>query len=162
MNLQSPSYVTRISLSNDVYVDDHLHWFGYIDDKRVHTIAAFDFGLNIFCVISFPNPIIGHGSNVLGVLAGKLCIMSCTSYRQCEVWVMDEYGEVESWAKSHVFSQFSGPIYPYGFTLRNEFICYSIHDKDLALHDPNAANVKLFKVMNPNMWKVVQYVDSLV
>lgn len=44
-----------------------------------------------------------HCHNVIGVLGKKLCVMSNVGVLECEVWVMDGYGMVESWVKHHVF-----------------------------------------------------------
>ncbi|CAI9296255.1 unnamed protein product [Lactuca saligna] len=48
--------------------------------------------------------------SVLGVLDGKLCVMSRAKGERCEVWVMEEYRVAESWVKHHVFSQFRAKV----------------------------------------------------
>lgn len=101
--------------------------------------------------------------SVLGVLAGKLCLMLCPMDGECEVWVMNEYGMAESWVKHHAFSQFSSDIFPYGFTLHNEFLFVAYNGR-LALYDPIEAMVKIFKTIDRAccVVKVVNYVDSLL
>nr|KAJ0193864.1 hypothetical protein LSAT_V11C800398750 [Lactuca sativa] len=98
--------------------------------------------------------------SVLGVLAGKLCLMLCPMDGECEVWVMNEYGMAESWVKHHEFSQFSGDIRRYGFTSHNEFIFYT--DGRFCLYDPIATQSKTVKITNGLMVaKIVEYTDSL-
>lgn len=79
------------------------------------------------------------------------------------MWVLNEYGVAESWTKHYVYSQFSGNIAPFGFTLNNEFL-FEAFNRHLALYDPVAAKVKSFKIMvgHVGISKIVQYVDSLI
>ncbi|XP_023730685.1 F-box/kelch-repeat protein At3g06240 [Lactuca sativa] len=156
-------FVVKEWLQVEVYSMRKGSWKG-----KEQTIVAFDLGLETFCEIPVPDFVrdfsLYKRFNALGVLGGKLCVMSCVEDGECEVWVMDEYGVAESWVKHHVFSQFSGDIDPYGFTLHNEFL-FNAYKSHLALYDPNAATVKTFKIA----WfkvlgvaKIVNYVDSLV
>lgn len=161
-----PSHITRIRRQNRVCVDGpdgHLHWLCATDyEWKQPTIVAFDLGEEAFHEIPVPEAT-RDSCIILGVLAGKLCVMSCVRDGECGVWVMDEYGVVESWVKHHAFPQFGGGILPYGFTLRNEFL-FQVGGEDFALYDPIAAKLKTFKTM-PSLYgisKVVEYVDSLV
>ncbi|CAH1428984.1 unnamed protein product [Lactuca virosa] len=101
-----PSHVISIALQDEVCVDGHdghLHWLANIQENVMkQTIVAFDLGVETFCEILLPNSMHDynvHHRNVLGVLGGKLCVMSGVRDGGCEVWVMDEYGVVESWVK---------------------------------------------------------------
>lgn len=65
----------------------------------------------------------------------------------CEVWVMDDYGVDESFVKRHAFSQFDVSainIYPYGFTLHNEFL-FHVYIDHFILYDPIASKPKNFE-----------------
>ncbi|KAJ9554005.1 hypothetical protein OSB04_018050 [Centaurea solstitialis] len=143
--------------------DGHLHWLCYHGaDHKIETIVAFDLGTERMSEIGLPVDKMGR-KNVLGVLGGKLCLMSCLEDHNCEVWLMNEYGNAESWAKHHVFSQFSANnMRPLGFTLSNEFLFAT--SEVLSMYDPVAAKVKsfMFKVGRGRHAKVVPYVDSLV
>lgn len=103
--------------------DGYLHWLCYITQQTMfERILAFDLCLETFNVISLPDSVMDFDNsryNKLGVLSGKLCVMSSVISGQWDVWVMDEYGEAESWAKNHVFSLFSRYLFPDGFTLLN-------------------------------------------
>ncbi|CAI9273893.1 unnamed protein product [Lactuca saligna] len=164
-----PSEVEHIYGEDNVCVDGHdghLHWLGYTDEI-IESIVAFDLGAETFRVIPLPDSIqdghSGHISNTLGILGGKVCVMSCVMDEECEVWMMNEYGVVESWVKNHVFSGFSGNIIPFGFTLRNEFL-FQVSQHGFGLYDPVEAKTKIFKVRGRpyTTRKVVHYVDSLV
>ncbi|KAJ9553267.1 LOW QUALITY PROTEIN: hypothetical protein OSB04_017312 [Centaurea solstitialis] len=128
-------------------------------------IVAFDLGDETFSEICLPVDNLDR-QNTLGILGGKLCVMSCVEDHDCQVWVMNEYRVVESWTKNHAFSQFSFEVAPYGFTLNNEFLCEPSagYNRRLALYDPSEAKVKYFKFAGRLLSnvKVVEYVDSLV
>ncbi|KAL7588332.1 hypothetical protein Lser_V15G36585 [Lactuca serriola] len=171
-----PSQITGISITDDVCVDGHdghLHWLCCIDEiGKQQIIVAFNLDDESFSEISLPDFTLDSSStlsyrhNVLGVLGGKLCVMSRGGgVLECEVWEMDEYGNgmAESWVKHHAFSQFSSDIFPYGFTLHNEFLFVAYNGR-LALYDPIEAMVKIFKTIDRAccVVKVVNYVDSLV
>ncbi|KAJ9554350.1 LOW QUALITY PROTEIN: hypothetical protein OSB04_018395 [Centaurea solstitialis] len=140
--------------------DGRLHWLCFhADDHDLETIVAFDLGAERMSEIGLPVDNIGR-NNVLGVLGGKLCLMSCLRDHECEVWLMNEYRNAESWAKHHVFSQFSANnMSPFGFTLSNEFLFASFDV--LSMYDPIATKVKSFMLgLMPNLFPI--YVDSLV
>ncbi|XP_042752041.1 F-box protein CPR1 [Lactuca sativa] len=151
----------------------HLHWHGgyYLGKLVSKTILAFDLDAETFSEITLPDSVNGDNVNnvstIIGVLDGKLCAISkAHPDYECVVWVMDEYGVAESWVKHHVFPSFRGDIYPYGFTLQNEFLfqlSFRVSRFSHALYDPVAAKTKIFKfVTYMDREKVVDYVDSLV
>ncbi|KAJ9553923.1 hypothetical protein OSB04_017968 [Centaurea solstitialis] len=140
--------------------EGHLHWLCCNEyDHDLETIVAFDLGAETFRPICLP---VGNFSrNFLGVLGGKLCVMSCFDDHNCEVWLINEYGNAESWTKHHVFSQFSANnMSPFGFTLSNEFLFASFDV--FSVYDPIAAKVKSFMLKVEGDTRVVPYVDSLV
>ncbi|XP_071729004.1 F-box protein CPR1-like [Rutidosis leptorrhynchoides] len=148
--------------------DGHVHMLCYLDASSIsQTIIAFDLGDETFSEISLPDPIQRYNNsqtNVLGVLFEKLCVMSCMSQGDCEVWVMEEYGVTTSWVKRLVFTQlFTGHNIPLGFTLRGELI-FEFGDRHLALYDSNGDILKVLKTIEKEViyLKIVQYVDSLV
>ncbi|GJX39550.1 F-box protein CPR30-like protein [Tanacetum coccineum] len=169
-----PLFVTRVFDLDEVCVDGHdghLHWLGYIDEEMLQqTIIAFNLNTENFTEIPFPDCLVDYNIlriNTLGVLAGKICLISLISHDDgdIEVWVMDEYGVADSWVKHRRFSRFCCQMNPFGFTLKNEFL-YEPHNSYLALYDPIAARVKSFKFKTKASYtgdvKFVQYVDSLV
>ncbi|CAH1423963.1 unnamed protein product [Lactuca virosa] len=156
-----------ISNQNKVDVDDidsYLHWLFYIDkEMKARTIVAFDLGAETFCEIPLPDSILDytHWYNVVGVLSGKLCVISRGKGGKCEVWVMEEYRVAASWVKRHVFSHLSGGIIPYGITLHNEFLLKV--DGGFCLYDPISAKNKTFEIKGRiHITEIVEYIDSLV
>ncbi|XP_052620620.1 F-box protein CPR1 [Lactuca sativa] len=174
-----PSNLRDIFSCDTLCVDGHeghLHWITETDDtwNSVLTVFTFDLSSETFWEMPFPKYVIDlmgyHNANdvwvQLGVLGGKLCVMSraLPDYKW-EVWVMDEYGVGDSWVKHYVFPPFSGyNIVGCGFTLQNEFFI-KVRGRGFALYDPVEEKTKIFKSYGENVncgGKVVNYVDSLV
>ncbi|KAJ9553817.1 hypothetical protein OSB04_017862 [Centaurea solstitialis] len=155
-------HVTQFSNEDKVCVDGCdgcLHWLGYIGEgSMLQTIVAFDLGMETFSEISLPK--FERFWHNLGVIAGKLCLLSRTKNLECEVWVMNEYGVAKSWVKRNVISELRGVFYPYGFTPSNKFL-FATLDDSFGLYDPISANTKIMASIKRSI-KVVRYVESLV
>ncbi|KAL7593772.1 hypothetical protein Lser_V15G33449 [Lactuca serriola] len=167
-----PSHVIMLINCDVVSVDGHggyLHWHAFILDQEeeLETIVAFDLGSETFREIRFPDSVLdSKRSNALGGLEGKLCVMSWYEEDDvCEVWVMDEYGVTESWAKHYVMSHLHLPSgVGYGFTSHNEVLIVD-DDFRIVLYDPTARKAKILDKFchgNDSMEKFVEYIDSLI
>ncbi|KAJ9553815.1 hypothetical protein OSB04_017860 [Centaurea solstitialis] len=85
--------------------DGRLHWLCHDgNEPKLETVVAFDLGAETISEMCLSVVNSMNRRNVIGVLGGKLCLMSCLKDHECEVWLMNEYGNAESWAKHHVFS----------------------------------------------------------
>nr|GEX84567.1 hypothetical protein [Tanacetum cinerariifolium] len=77
-----PLHVTLNNAEDQDCIDGengHIHWLYYYDHMSFEMIVEFDLGLQTFREISLPDSIMDINNylwNVLGVLAGKLCVMS--------------------------------------------------------------------------------------
>lgn len=101
---------------------------------------------------------------MLGVLDGKLCVMSHITHDDIEVWMMNEYGMAESWIKHQLFSQFISDRSLYGLMDYNE-ILFDPRYRHLALYDSIVAKVKACSLLRNAYYghtKLVKYVNSLV
>ncbi|XP_042752570.1 F-box/kelch-repeat protein At3g06240 [Lactuca sativa] len=159
-----PSHITRIFDNDKACVDGHdgrLHWVGHTNEKLdSEVIVAFDLGSETFLEMTFPDSILDYyRSNTLGVLGGKLCVMSGDGDAEIQVWV------AESWVKRHVFHFSHDPDHAFnGFTSHNEFF---IEDADdcLVFYDHIADKAKILEKYpggKCNTNRIVEYVDSLV
>ncbi|KAJ9553927.1 hypothetical protein OSB04_017972 [Centaurea solstitialis] len=169
-----PLHVREIVDEEVVCVDGQdgiLHWFGIVSENgwlSMQTIVTFDLSVESFGEICLPNSVIGRYWDGLGVYGGKLCVMSFNKRRDCEVWVMDDYGVAESWTKIRMFSDFGDDKDPYGFTSSNKFlfsVYWSETDYDhLKIYEPGTEKVESFKTMARERYctKIVRYVESLV
>ncbi|KAJ9553926.1 hypothetical protein OSB04_017971 [Centaurea solstitialis] len=171
INQRFPSHVTQILDVNKICVDGcdgRLHWLGSIgNERKLVTMVAFDLGMETFSEISLPQSFIDHNERrcTLGVIAAKLCLLSCTKNFKCEVWVMNEYGVAESWVKHNVLSDLTGVYFPYGFTISNKFLYTTFEDDGVHLYDLISADTKIMGtggIQRVMPIKIVQYVESLV
>ncbi|XP_047323899.1 F-box/kelch-repeat protein At3g23880-like [Impatiens glandulifera] len=97
-----------------IFVSGSLHWIaarnGEMDDWRSTTILSFDVSKETYSEILQP-PYGDETSNpVLGVLSGCLFLLRNVEEIKGEVWVMKEYGNVESWSKLFSIPYLDGPI----------------------------------------------------
>ncbi|CAI9286199.1 unnamed protein product [Lactuca saligna] len=163
-----PSHITWIDENDVVCVDGHdghLHWLGHFGEEKVlQMIVVFDLGSETFREIPFPYSIVAFKNgrlDALAVLGGKLCVMSRDEDVGCEVWVMEEYG----WVKRHLFSQFIGDSYPFGFTSANKFLIQDQYSR-LVLYDLVTEVAQIlkndFSYVEYEAGKIMEYVDSLV
>ncbi|KAL4575334.1 hypothetical protein LXL04_022176 [Taraxacum kok-saghyz] len=173
------SHVTRLTAESQFFPhgrDGHICWIGSVNaNRKLGTIVSFDVGEETFTEIPLmDNSMLQYHvyrDNGLGVLAGKLCVISIIKYDRCdcEVWVMDKYGVAESWVKQYVFPLLDHLIFSYGFTSRNEFLFqYFLIDR-VVMYNPVASKNKIFKIITGQghrspviISKVIEYMDSLV
>ncbi|KAJ9554008.1 hypothetical protein OSB04_018053 [Centaurea solstitialis] len=148
-----PPNVTGIDDRDEVCLDGHdghLHWLGkLVECRKQETKVAFDLGDETFSEICLPVDYVDRQN---------------TLDHDWEVWVMNEYGVVESWTKHHVLSQFSFYVPPYGFTLNTSFYLNLQQATCTILIWLCMIQVNHFKFsgrLYSNV-KVVEYVDSLV
>ncbi|XP_047324580.1 F-box/kelch-repeat protein At3g23880-like [Impatiens glandulifera] len=83
------------------FVGGSLHWaaseFNYSWSVRT-PIISFDLSKETYSEFSQPRYGKGALDSKLGVLSDNLCLL-CVRYKRFDVWVMKEYGKVESWSK---------------------------------------------------------------
>ncbi|XP_071698459.1 F-box/kelch-repeat protein At3g06240-like [Rutidosis leptorrhynchoides] len=162
-----PSHITKIN-RNDVLGDGYngrVHWLCNVDDPNNNnikeTILAFDLNLETFSEISLPPDFVKctrQRTNVLGVLFEKLCVMSCISGGDCEVWVMEEYGTT-SWVKRVFPDLFNLPIDAVGFSLRGDLLIRG-RDHGLILYNPNADDQ--VKLLNTRLIDKLMHISYFV
>ncbi|XP_047323877.1 F-box/kelch-repeat protein At3g23880-like [Impatiens glandulifera] len=87
------------------FVSGSLHWtasgeidFSYSSNIR-KPIVSFDLSKETYTEFSQPRYGKGASDSKLGVLSDNLCLLSSIHYKRFDVWVMKEYGKVESWSK---------------------------------------------------------------
>ena len=103
------SYPPRITISNWVPQAAYLNgavYFVAIDwgDAQSSIVLSFDLGDEVFRLISLPNGKFGLDAHIGTSVFNGLLSLICYEYRHldiecCSVWVMKEYGIVDSWTK---------------------------------------------------------------
>ncbi|XP_059650468.1 F-box/kelch-repeat protein At3g06240-like isoform X2 [Cornus florida] len=87
--------------SSLVLVNGCLHWFSYRDS--IYVIAAFDLADEKFPDVQIPSSLDNSKFDMqcckLGVLGECLCLLVPQYSHTTDIWVMKEYGVIESWTK---------------------------------------------------------------
>ncbi|XP_047323710.1 F-box/kelch-repeat protein At3g23880-like [Impatiens glandulifera] len=157
------------------FVGGSLHWpasgeieFNYSWSIQ-KPIVSFDLSKETYS--AFSQPCYGKGASnpKLGVLCDNLCLLCNIGYKRADVWVMKEYGKVESWSK--LFSiPYSSPLenFPYSVPLcisfrKNEVLL--VVGSRLVLYNMDNHTVRLTNIQDciqEYHLKAYTYIDSLV
>lgn len=94
-----------------------MHWCAQVschqDRKRPWLIISFDFE-RIILPETLSN---GDNTKILNVVSGRLCVFAAVGdYSTYELWVLMEYGAVESWTRTHIIEKLDYYWWPLGFT----------------------------------------------
>ncbi|OVA20844.1 F-box associated domain [Macleaya cordata] len=157
-----------------VLVNGALHWIAsrHVEGSEASkVIVSFDIGDEIFHELPLPNGLDDKMEINVGVLGGGLCLLG-NLYKVCvDVWVMKDYGVIESWTKLFTIPHhrtcihYLRPIqsFKYGEIL---FEVRLLKKGNIALvsYDPNRDEiVKILKIRGcPGSFSKEAYVGSLV
>ncbi|KDP45927.1 hypothetical protein JCGZ_15487 [Jatropha curcas] len=110
----APKYVIS-ELSLQIFLKDFVHWIGYNPNEadsnfRDLSIVLFDMSNEVFEELKLPDSVSGLSVLDLSIFASSNELLSLVQYDRhrhsqwiqygsCSIWVMKEYGKVESWTK---------------------------------------------------------------
>nr|POE54672.1 f-box protein cpr30 [Quercus suber] len=123
---------------------------GYAGDAQSLVVLSFDLGDEVFSVISLPNGKFGLGADIgISVFNGLLSLLSygyqhMSSFQCCSVWVMKEYGVVDSWTKQFTIELNMLHWKVLGFLKNGHVLVQKIgsHRSKLLSYDPESEQVK--------------------
>lgn len=100
--LEDNRFVLRLRQSPccKAFVNGALHW---VSDAKL--IVSFNMHTNEFDVVPSPEMEFGRGSFYLRVFEGKLMILNASFVDRIEIWVMKDYGVVESWTRTYTIHE---------------------------------------------------------
>lgn len=133
-------YITDFSHSQ-VLVNGIVHWLAY-DKKRSfrNLIMGFNMKDEIFTEIVFPEVLAGeHAANLYAIKhGGRLAVMMYNEFKgYCSLWVMMEYGNVESWKRVYKVHLVEGMGKVIGFRRNGHFFATMSVD-ELFVNDPSS------------------------
>ncbi|GER52212.1 F-box family protein [Striga asiatica] len=125
-------------LSSGVFVNGALHWLASSREQGYPSvIAAFDLGHEVFYEIPPPK-----GVDVekfvfdrLFVLSGCLCMVEDGNIEPTDVWVMEEYGSAESWAKFSINDGYEWEIMKVLCFVRDDEVLLLSREEDLIVYN---------------------------
>ncbi|CAA3027580.1 F-box kelch-repeat At3g23880-like [Olea europaea subsp. europaea] len=131
---------------SSAYVNGAVHWIGYSPrteevnhGQSRDLIVSFDINNEVFKEMNLPDDLEKWGLELsLGVLGNKLAAIQYHSWKQrmFSVWVMEEYGMVESWREMYDVDMMGKHMKFVGFT-NNGDILVEIASHKLVLYDHN-------------------------
>ncbi|KAI9182741.1 hypothetical protein LWI28_028418 [Acer negundo] len=103
-----PSIELTCHLDHPAFLNGFVHWCArvswscYLDSKCPWLIVSFDFANEVFEKIMLPDILSNdNGAKFVNVVSGNLCVFAAADwdFSAYELWVMMEYGVVDSWTK---------------------------------------------------------------
>ena len=154
-----PGFITFYSWGK--YVEGKLHWPGF-SGKQDRAVVSFDLAQAKYGELKLP--INGDGASfpLLGVLGRCLCVMYEYQWSSVDLWVMKEYGVMESWIKMLTFPSFGirGHV-PLCISRNGEVLIQ--FESTLKLYNLQGDSVGNPKIMNMDeCCDAIYYVESLV
>ncbi|XP_026384120.1 F-box/kelch-repeat protein At3g06240-like [Papaver somniferum] len=177
--LEDIYYVVYLSGENGVFLNGVLHWMVQPSDRPIRVILSFGVGNEKFGELQLPMPLSGEpeGKNYykssIGLLDGKLCLSWYIRDGNVDVWVMKNYGVIESWTKLFSVSRLkedieylrpvqslkNGDILLFGRPLNQ----LSRYNGDLIFYNPNSGNARFLDTSGyKKLDDARAYVGSLV
>ncbi|KAJ6332781.1 hypothetical protein OIU77_008770 [Salix suchowensis] len=138
------------NLDANAFLHDSIHWIEYSSCDGF--VSAFDFVLEQFKLVALPPASQIHDGvglmypSSVGVIKGCLFITNgvCMEDEKFEIWVMEEYGIVESWSKKFVLSnlevQHSISYQPLYFLSSGQILLCEDHES-IGVYVPNLERI---------------------
>ncbi|RAL54472.1 hypothetical protein DM860_001600 [Cuscuta australis] len=149
------------------YVNGKIHWAMCPDGVTGSLeIVSLDLSKEVFGKVGQPDYGERPSELTLGVLCGDLCVICQYEMYQMDLWVMREYGVVESWTKIVAIPPTDDPMYqsfssPLGIGNNGEVGLVS--GTDIVVYDPKTQALRYPEITNfGDILEAETYVESLV
>ncbi|XP_059285001.1 F-box/kelch-repeat protein At3g06240-like [Lycium ferocissimum] len=136
-----------------VYLSGAIHWISYTENEGgefTNSLLVFDLSKEKFSEIGLPQELVHVSPFDLSVrlCGGQISMIwfkkGCDcgeSWDRCAVWVMNQYGELESWTKKFVVVLEGGISHVIGFTGNGESLVMD-YNGDLLSYNPESMEWK--------------------
>ncbi|KAL5726595.1 hypothetical protein ACHQM5_009626 [Ranunculus cassubicifolius] len=166
--VDGPSYFVGSDLQLSMNENPHWPAYAHPDVRLPKSIAYFDLADERFCEIQFPK-CVGNVIDV-GVLGGCLCIVGGLEENRSDVWVLKEYGVLESWTKLFTINSSTVIRSVKDLSLlffdRNGKVLINNRCGDIVLYDPKSETAEALEIQGcpgPADWHDIHaYVGSLI
>ncbi|XP_059301380.1 F-box protein At3g07870-like [Lycium ferocissimum] len=156
---------------SQVFLNGAVHWIAYDVDSANggvrSLVMSFSVGDEVFKAIMLPEGLVSEIATNLSVMVfeGLLCVVK---YQReidggsCEVWVMKNYGVLESWSRLYRINLVEDMEKVVGFRSNGE-VLFSTKGNEMVCYDPNSGDKKDLGIRGSSRSFYVQnYVESLV
>ncbi|KAM7495146.1 hypothetical protein LguiB_029755 [Lonicera macranthoides] len=167
----APPYYMVEFMWSQAFVNGAVHWIAY--DKHVeggspNLIVSFDMGEEVFNEMMLPDALSGElvTSLSINVLGESLAIFKYNTEAEAEtasccIWVMKEYGIVESWTKLFTID-LPGSLKKTVRFRKNGEVILSLRNNELVSYDPNSRQIRDFGIVgNIRSFYVDTYLETL-
>ncbi|KAK8503639.1 hypothetical protein V6N11_030734 [Hibiscus sabdariffa] len=160
------------------FVNGAFHWLGFQTGNRFsNAIMGFDLSTEEFMLISLPESLIGSWYGSLSIFKygeSSIAVQRLRHGELYELWVMKEYGVVESWTKVLTLSLATEPRFPKVMGFRKNGQVLHAHNTKMASLDLNSQQMETSLDLNcrqmefhgvefgAELLSVHSYVESLV
>ncbi|XP_062021148.1 F-box/kelch-repeat protein At3g23880-like [Rosa rugosa] len=168
----SPKHEIAPTMWSQVFVNGFIHFIGYSKKGEAfhNVVLGFDVCEEVFHEIKMPEDLASEAPNMfISVIGKSLSVQHSDIIHNCwNVWVMREYGVVESWTKQFTIDILT-PNYRVtrvlGSSKNGEFLLEMYKGKkgEIVLHDPKKnTNEHLGIYTDPGYTSLEYYMESLV
>ncbi|KAF9605977.1 hypothetical protein IFM89_021303 [Coptis chinensis] len=100
--IQDIPYSIPYITTTGAFTNDALHWTAFPLRSFNAVIIAYDVGGDSFREVPYPDHLISYSCKIdAAILDDNLCMMWCDK-GPYELWMMEEYGAIESWTKKFI------------------------------------------------------------
>ncbi|XP_019159140.1 PREDICTED: F-box/kelch-repeat protein At3g23880-like isoform X2 [Ipomoea nil] len=152
------------------FVNGAVHWIGYklLENKSIQSsIAVFTMADELFDEIMLPDELASENPSNLSMMVFEEFVAVVKYSRRiqggsCELWIMKEYGVVDSWTRLHTIELVGGMEKIVGFRKNGE-ILLSTNKSELVSYCPNTRVVNDLGISgNSRSFYVDKYLEYLV
>ncbi|KAK1568891.1 hypothetical protein Q3G72_030138 [Acer saccharum] len=151
---------------SSAFVNGALHWTmckkdGYFFSENY--ILSFDVCTDKFNKMKLPFPYVGYELLVYQApktFEGPLALIAYNSIENCDIWLMKEYGVVESWVRQYSIRGWVWSVMPFGFFDDGNLIIELSIDRHLFSYDLDVECMRYLEVFGHI--RIVKYIESLV
>ncbi|KAH0778378.1 hypothetical protein KY290_004805 [Solanum tuberosum] len=156
---------------SQVFVNGNVHWIAYDlvangGDLR-SLVMTFSIADEVFGEIMLPDALVGVIATNLSIMLFEESLAVVKYEREidgasCEVWVMKQYGVLESWSRLYCINLVAGMEKIVGFRNNGE-VLFSTRSNDLVSYDPNSGRNRGLRIQGSSRSFYVQnYMESLI
>lgn len=168
--LTSMPYALCCARTMGVFLSGALHWVVTrdLEPDSLDLIVAFDLRFEVFREVKLPASVDGKFDMDVGVLRGMLCMIENRGSEGFDVWVMREYGLVESWCKLFTVEQprdvkLIKSLRPLGYSKNGDRVMFEQDSKKLCWYNLASKDLSWVRISGmPNNIEGTVCIGSLV
>ncbi|KAL7160945.1 hypothetical protein ACSBR2_041569 [Camellia fascicularis] len=151
------------------YLEGAVHFVANMKKSNDPLILSFDLSDEVFQTMMLPNGMVGVRTEISTSVFGGLLSLLCYEYtavnKSCSIWIMKEYGVVDSWCKQFTVDLSGGIAQVLGIRNNGHVLLVAKAPRDwvLSSYDPSSQQIKnLGFYATSNQFVVDTYEENLI